>query len=141
MAILFKLPSSTFATENVFMRLRLLNFLWKLGIRPRGIDTIRVMEYLTFNPQGQWTLHKAAIVEPGTLKDPTGPSKKPPFHSITTSTEQGQLPEDRGQRGTLHNFNQGKRPKPSHLMGRRKWGEPTHRVANAYENQNPGTQQ
>jgi hypothetical protein len=101
------------------------------------------MEFLKFSPNGQWSLHKAlthATQEVGVLKDPNEPSKKP-FHSITTSTEEGRLPEDRGQRGTLHNFGQGKRPKPSHKMGERKWGEPTHRVANAYENQNPGTQQ
>lgn len=96
-------------------------------------------EYLTFNPGGQWSLHKA-LVEPGTLKDPTKQGGTPgkPFHSITTSTEEGRLPEDRGQRGTLHNFGQGKRPKPSHLTGKLKWGQPTHRVDSAYENQNPG---
>jgi hypothetical protein len=98
------------------------------------------MEYLSFAPNGQWTLCKA-VTETGTLKQPTSPGNPAkPFHSITTSTEEGRLPEDRGQRGALHNFNQGKRPKPDHLQGRRKWGEPTHRVANAYENQNPGAQ-
>jgi hypothetical protein len=101
------------------------------------------MEYLAFTPNGQWTLHKATQEE-GTLKQPVSQPElgnpKRPFHSISTSTEQGNLPEDRGQRGTLHNFNQGKRPKPSHLTGRRKWGEPTHRVGSAYENQNPGSQ-
>jgi hypothetical protein len=95
-------------------------------------------EYLTFNSGSQWTLHKATQ-EVGTLKDPTKattPSK--PFHSVTASTKEGRLPEDRGQRGTLHNFNQGRRPKPAVHMSPRKWGKPTHRVASAYANQNPG---
>jgi hypothetical protein len=109
------------------------------------------MEYLSFTALGQWSLHKAldnaasrALQETGTLKDPTkGQLGTPgrPFRSVATSTEEGRLPEDRGQRGALHDFNQGKRPKPSHLMGRRKWGQPTHRVASAYENQNPGVGQ
>lgn len=95
---------------------------------------------MSFNQQGQWTLNKATQ-EVGVLKDPaqTAPgATNKPFRSISTSTEEGRLPEDRGQRGTLHNFGQGKRPKPSHLTGQRKWGQPTHPVSSAYANQNPG---
>jgi hypothetical protein len=96
------------------------------------------MEYLSFAPNGQWTLCKATT-ETGALKRPVAEDGKP-FHSISTSTELGNLPQDRGQRGTLHNFNQGKRPKPPSKLSPRKWGQPTHNVGSAYENQNPGDQ-
>jgi hypothetical protein len=94
------------------------------------------MEYLTFAQNGQWTLHKA-LTDP---KDADMPGNTP-HRSISASTREGRLPEDRGTRGALHDHGGGKRPKPAHLVGRRKWGKPTHLVDSVYEDQNPGVGQ
>ena len=57
------------------------------------------MEYTKFNALGQWELCKAAIDKPYKV------------HGGKSVT--GELHEDFGGKGALHNFGGGKRPKPT----------------------------
>ena len=54
-------------------------------------------EYLSFNKCGQWELHKVAVDKP--------------FKVYGGQAVTGELHEDHGDRGMLHNFGGGKRPK------------------------------
>jgi hypothetical protein len=94
------------------------------------------MEYLSFAKNGQWTLHKALDAP----KDMDKPGGKP-FKSYSQATQEGRLRDDRGTQGALHDFGGGKRPKPAHLIGRKTWGEVSHRVDSVYADTNPGVGQ
>ena len=58
-----------------------------------------MVEYTKFTPLGQWSLHKAAVDEP--------------YKVYGGKSVTGELHEDRGGKGALHNFGGGKRPKPT----------------------------
>jgi len=92
------------------------------------------MEFLKFNAQGQWSLHKVYNEPP---KD-ANKLNNTPFKSYSSATATGQLHEDRGFRGALHDFGGGKRPKPEGVKSRRNWGKPPHVMDSVYNDQNPG---
>jgi hypothetical protein len=87
------------------------------------------MEYLSFNKCGQWELHKAE--EPKSDYKPG--SKEYQVHHGAALT--GELHEDRGQKGSLHNFSGGKRPKQ---INWKNVGVPSKAVASVYNERNPG---
>jgi len=87
------------------------------------------MEYLSFNKSGQWELHKA---EP---KSDYKPGNKP-FKVFNGAALSGDLHEDRGNKGTLHNFGGGSRPK-----NQTNWqnvGKPSKDNQSVYTERNPG---
>jgi hypothetical protein len=92
------------------------------------------MEYLKFSSLGQWTLCKAAMLtEP--KDDYTTHDKK--YKVYGGAARHGQLHEDHGDKGALHNFGGGKHPK----AGRINWekvGKPLHPVHSVYTERNPG---
>ena len=95
------------------------------------------MEHITFAKNGQWSLHKA---EP--LRQPKGVEGSPadkPYKTYASSNREGDLPEDHGQKGTLHNFGQGKRPKPESHRDQKKATTPAHPMNSVFEARNPGT--
>lgn len=57
------------------------------------------MEYTKFNALGQWELCKAKVDKP--------------YEVFGGKSVTGELHVDHGQKGALHNFGGGKRPKPS----------------------------
>ena len=80
------------------------------------------MEYLRLSNLGQWTLCKTAAK---------------PFKVYGGSTISGELHEDHGQKGTLHNFGGGQRPKPS--WNKRWVNKPVvHREPSVAAERNPG---
>ncbi len=92
------------------------------------------MEFLSFSTLGQWSLHKAL----NPPKDADAPDNKP-FKSYNSRTASGQLPVDRGTKGSLHNFGGGQRPKPKTKQDPANWGKPAHPVDSVYEDVNPGS--
>lgn len=95
------------------------------------------MEYLTFNAGGQWDLRKASGDEPRST-DAVG---NKPFKSFSSATATGQLHEDRGTKGQLHNFGGGNRPKVEGALSPKNWGKPSHNEDSVYADQNPGIAQ
>lgn len=92
-----------------------------------------MMEYLTFSQLGQWTLHKVEEKEPP--KSDYTPTDKP-FKTYNESSMRGELHEDFGQKGSLHNFGGGKRPKSS--WNHRTAGKVSHLMESVYNERNPG---
>jgi hypothetical protein len=93
------------------------------------------MEHITFAKNGQWTLHKH-LLEP---KGVEGSATDKPYKTYASSNREGNLPKDFGQKGTLHNFNQGNTPKPEGRMNPRKVGKDHHKMNSVFEARNPGT--
>lgn len=96
-------------------------------------------EYLSFNKGGQWELHKATsptISNPEPPKDAERPGNKP-YKVFRGNALNGDLHEDFGGKGSLHDFNGGKRPK----AGRINWknaAKPAKHFDSAFEERNPG---
>jgi hypothetical protein len=103
-------------------------------------DTIEVMEYLTFNSQGQWALHKA-VGDSGTPlappKDQSAPGTKP-YNVYGGKAVTGELHEDTGRRGMLNDFGGGKHPKAGRTA-QDKIGKPLHPVDSVFAERNPGS--
>ena len=92
------------------------------------------MEYLKIFDNGQWELKKVYGDAP---RSADAPNNKP-FKSYSSATATGQLHEDRGTKGSLHSFGQGKHPKPEGVQARRNWAKPPHNEDSVYEDENPG---
>lgn len=94
-------------------------------------------EYLAFNKSGQWELHKATNFNDGDSKAPKVVGAGKPFKVFRGAALNGDLHEDKGQRGSLHDFNGGTRPKAQRVN----WnnvGKPEHPVDSMYSERNPG---
>ena len=78
-------------------------------------------EYLSFNKCGQWELHKA----------------DKPFKVYSGQAITGELHEDRGEGGMLHNFGGGKRPKAARVNWENA-GKPAHNMDSVANERNPG---
>ena len=93
-------------------------------------------EFLSFNPRGQWTLHKATSGMLGQEpKSDHVPGNKP-YKVYSGSTMTGELHADYGTKGTLRDFGGGSRPKHSF-----KWsnvGKPFRPAQSAYADRHPG---
>jgi hypothetical protein len=68
------------------------------------------MEYTKFNALGQWELCKTKVDKP--------------YEVYGGKSVTGELHEDHGQKGTLHNFSGGKRPKPAGIWNKRHIKQP-----------------
>lgn len=93
------------------------------------------MEYLEFNPLGQWILQKA---KPAAVKPLGAPAKiDVPYKVHGGAGMTGELHDDHGAKGALHNFGGGKRPKPTwnKRLVNRPVSHPVHSVASE---RNPG---
>lgn len=94
-------------------------------------------EYLSFNKGGQWELHKATNpdtpdeVEPKSDYKP-GSKKYDVFRGAALT---GDLHEDHGQKGTLHDTGSGKRPKQINWQN---VGKPSKDNESVYTERNPG---
>lgn len=93
------------------------------------------MEYLKIFDNGQWELKKVYGDPP---KSADAPGNRP-YKSFTNATATGQLREDRGTKGQLHNFGAGKHPKPEGVESARHWGKPSHEMDSEYADQFPGS--
>jgi len=90
------------------------------------------MEYLSFNKSGQWELHKAEEKhEPNSDYKP----KSKEFQVHHGAALNGDLHQDFGQKGTLHNTGSGVRPKQINWQN---VGVPNKPVASVYNERNPG---
>ena len=95
------------------------------------------MEYLAFNSGGQWDLRKATNDNDGTDKAPKSdyaPGSKP-YKVFRGAALTGDLHEDHGQKGTLHDTNGGKRPK---AINWKNVGRPGKDNASVFTERNPG---
>lgn len=72
-----------------------------------------MQEYLTFNKCGQWELKKATNEKTGDQVEPKsdGIDGNVPFKARSSSSLDGNLPKDTGQKGALHDTNGGDVPK------------------------------
>lgn len=94
------------------------------------------MEYLTFNKSGQWELHKSTNANDGTDKEPKSDYKNGKQYQVFRgNTVTGELHEDRGQKGTLHDYGGGVRPKQINWANVGRVGKP---VESVYNERNPG---
>ena len=83
------------------------------------------MEYTKLNALGQWELCKAKADKP--------------YEVFGGASVNGELHEDHGQKGTLHNFNGGDRPKPKGVWNKRHVIQPTpHPEHSVASERNPG---
>jgi hypothetical protein len=93
-------------------------------------------EYLSFNKSGQWSLHKATnIANDGSPKDANKPGNKP-YKVYRGAAMTGDLHEDNGMRGTLHDFNGGARPK--NQTNWKNAGKPHKDLDSVYDEHHPG---
>jgi hypothetical protein len=96
-------------------------------------------EYLSFQKNGQWELHKATNDHTGDQmapKDMDKPGNKP-YKVYNGADLTGQLPKDIGQKGTLHDTNGGLRPKAEH-PNYKNVGKPNRPMDSYYTARNPG---
>ncbi len=96
-------------------------------------------EYVTFNKQGQWELHKSTNDRTGDEIEPKSdyePSNKP-FKARAKSSLDGDLPEDHGQKGTLHDTNGGNVPKGGRVDIKERV-KPYRSMQSQYTARNPG---
>lgn len=95
------------------------------------------VENISISSNGQWTLEKfdnRSVASYGSmLRQP----KDKPYKVYGGSTLTGELHEDFGQKGTLHNFGAGHRPKPK--WNRRKIDKVPRRVHSVHTERNPGS--
>jgi hypothetical protein len=99
-------------------------------------------EYISFNKSGQWELHKVSPLN-DTLHQ--AEEKKAPKSDYKSGSKEyqvhhgaalnGDLHEDHGQKGTLHNTGSGVRPKQINWSN---VGVPSRPVASVYNERNPG---
>ena|ERR1035437_9192725 len=96
-------------------------------------------EYLSFNKSGQWELHKATNFNDGSSHAPKDAevSGNKPFKVFRGAALRGELHADNGQRGELHDFNGGIRPKKARVNWKNV-GKPDHPVDSMYSERNPG---
>jgi len=83
------------------------------------------MEYTKFNALGQWELCKAA-----------GPTYDKPYKVYGGSSVTGELHQDFGAKGSLHNFGGGKRPKNAY--NKRTAGKVSHPEHSVVSERSPG---
>ena len=94
------------------------------------------MEYLNFSPLGQWTLCKATAPDsadeepPKDEGSPTGRKYKVYHQKL------GELHEDRGTKGSLHDFGGGTRPKQKPNW--RHVGKIPRKLPSVYDDRHPG---
>ena len=95
-------------------------------------------EYLSFNKSGQWELHKATNNNDGTDKEPKSDYKpgSKDFNVFRGSNLDGDLHEDRGQKGSLKDFNGGTRPK--NQTNWKNAGKPSKASESVHNARNPG---
>lgn len=92
-------------------------------------------EYLTFNKSGQWDLHKSTDEAPkAEPKSDYAPGSKE-YKVFRGAALNGDLHEDKGQKGTLKDFSGGKRPKQINFANA---GKPSRNEASVYNERNPG---
>ena len=95
-------------------------------------------EWTTFDTNGQWVLHKNTNARaPGTYqpKDTLGDVKDKQYKVYHNKT--GELHEDHGQKGVLHDFGGGYRPKQSHPSPRN-IGKVPRKVDSVFSDRDPG---
>ena len=90
-------------------------------------------EFLKFHANGQWSLHKA--LSPQAPKTDYQPGSGQ-YKVYGGSTMDGALHVDNGMKGSLRNFNGGKRPK--NTFSWKKVGKPSRMAASVYNERNPG---
>lgn len=95
------------------------------------------MEFLKFNTLGQWSLHKSLrpVKQPAPFTT-ARPVVDKPYQVYGGASVNGALHEDHGQKGTLHNFGGGKRPKNAY--NKRTAGKPKHSEHSVNSERNPG---
>lgn len=99
-------------------------------------------EYLSFSKSGQWELHKVSPLndtfhraeEKQEPKSDYSPGSKE-YKVFRGATLNGDLHEDRGQKGTLHDTGYGKRPKQ---INWKNVARPGRSEASVYNERNPG---
>lgn len=94
-------------------------------------------EYLTFNKSGQWNLHKATnfnTAEEVSPKSDYKPGSKK-YGVFRGAALNGDLHEDHGQKGTLHDTGSGVRPKQ---INWKNVGRPRKDNESVYTERNPG---
>lgn len=94
-------------------------------------------EYLAFNKCGQWELHKATNFNDANENPPKAVAPGKPYKVFRGAALNGDLHEDSGQKGSLHDFNGGTRPK--NQTNWKNAGKPEHPVDSVYEERNPGS--
>lgn len=92
-------------------------------------------EYLSFNKGSQWELHKATNFNDADNVQPKAGGK--PFKVFRGNAMTGELHEDHGTRGELHDFNGGVHPKAQRINWKNV-GKPNHPVDSMYSEINPG---
>ena len=92
-------------------------------------------EYLAFNKSGQWELHKATNTSPSDPKSDYKPGSKQ-FKVFGGPALNGDLHEDHGQKGSLHDFSGGHRPK--NQTNWKNVGLPHKENASVFTARNPG---
>lgn len=91
-------------------------------------------EYLAFNQAGQWELHKATNPKTGDQIQPATVGK--PYKVFRGAALNGDLHQDFGQKGSLHDHNGGARPKNS--VNFKNAGKPYKNLPDVYSERNPG---
>jgi hypothetical protein len=90
------------------------------------------MELLKIHPNGQWTLVKAS----GVATAGTRPGKDEDYKSYRSMNVQGQLPEDYGTKGQLHNVGTVRSPRSN--SKERMEGKVPHPTTSYSDDRNPG---
>jgi len=92
------------------------------------------MEHLSFNSNGQWTLSKTAGVDESIAEKPNYSNEH--ASSYRGMHQEGELPEDHGQKGTLHNGPASRAPKKT---GKQKMeGQVSTPVSSRFADWHPG---
>lgn len=96
-------------------------------------------EYLAFSKSGQWELHKATNDHTGDQSPPKSEGKpgNKPYQVYRGAAINGDLHTDHGQKGTLHDFNGGAKPKNG-TVNWKNAGKPPKPLDSAYDERNPG---
>src|SRR5665213_2910849 len=92
-------------------------------------------EYLSFNKCGQWELHKATNLAPSEPKSEFTPGNKP-YKVFRGAALNGDLHADHGIKGSLRDFNGGKRPK--NQTNWKNAAKPFKDSASVFAERNPG---
>ena len=96
-------------------------------------------EYLTFNQGSQWQLHKA-VGDTGYLGEEPKSNAVPgnrQYKVYRGKALTGELHQDFGQRGVLHDYGAGKKPKAEKINWKNV-DKPHHDVNSVYNERNPG---
>lgn len=94
-------------------------------------------EYLAFSKSGQWELHKATNDHTSDQTPPKSPEPGKPYKVYRGAALNGDLHVDHGQKGSLHDFNGGAKPKEDKVNWKNA-GKPARPLDSVYEERNPG---